>query len=141
LTEHGVLGEEFGFRLGEVNDESGNYAPWTAQFPKRGLHASDRRRCLVPDSSEQGANHVAIWPDRLAVLQAFSSVKICGIMRWTRMVATSGNRIGSFTELTKEDACQWFIRLSDQDSAYLPEGSVYSDDQVKALPGRRNTRA
>jgi len=61
LTEHGVLGDEFGFRPREVGDQPADHALlWTAHFPERGPRASEQRRCLMPDSSEQDANHDAI---------------------------------------------------------------------------------
>ena len=46
----------------------------------------------------------------------------------------AGNRIGSFfIEKAKEEMAKWFIHLPDQDLAYLPEGSTYYDDYVKAV--------
>lgn len=46
----------------------------------------------------------------------------------------AGNRIGSFfIEKAKEEMRRWFINLPDQDLAYLPEGSEYYNDYVKAV--------
>jgi tRNA-splicing ligase RtcB len=45
-----------------------------------------------------------------------------------------GNRIGSyFIELAKQEMRRWFINLPDENLAYLPEGSQYFDDYVKAV--------
>jgi tRNA-splicing ligase RtcB (3'-phosphate/5'-hydroxy nucleic acid ligase) len=45
-----------------------------------------------------------------------------------------GNRIGRhFIELAREDMRQWFIRLPDEDLAYLPEGTEHFDDYVEAV--------
>ena len=51
----------------------------------------------------------------------------------------AGNRIGSFfIEKAKEEMAKWFIHLPDQDLAYLPEGSTYYDDYVKAVAWAQN---
>lgn len=45
-----------------------------------------------------------------------------------------GNRIGSFfIEKAKEDMARWYINLVDKDLAYIPEGSDYFEDYVKAV--------
>jgi len=45
-----------------------------------------------------------------------------------------GNRIGSyFIELAKSEMRRWHINLPDQDLAYLPEGSRYFTDYVRAV--------
>src|SRR5690606_18478280 len=45
-----------------------------------------------------------------------------------------GNAIGSFfIEKAKEEMMKYFISLPDQDLAYLPEGSTYFDDYIKAV--------
>lgn len=45
-----------------------------------------------------------------------------------------GNKIGSyFIEKAKEDMRRWFINLSDQDLAYIVEGSELFGDYMKAL--------
>ena len=45
-----------------------------------------------------------------------------------------GNRIGRyFIELAREDMRRWFIRLPDEDLAYLPEGTEHFDDYVEAV--------
>lgn len=45
-----------------------------------------------------------------------------------------GNRIGSyFIDLAKQEMKRWHINLPDADLAYLPEGSVYFGDYVKAV--------
>ncbi len=45
-----------------------------------------------------------------------------------------GNRIGRyFIEKAKEEMRRFFIRLPDNDLAYLPEGSTYFDDYVEAV--------
>jgi tRNA-splicing ligase RtcB len=45
-----------------------------------------------------------------------------------------GNRIGThFIGLAKEEMLRWFIHLPDQDLAYLPEGSEYFWDYVRAV--------
>jgi tRNA-splicing ligase RtcB len=45
-----------------------------------------------------------------------------------------GNRIGThFIELAKKDMERWFINLPDKDLAYIPEGSGYFSDYVKAV--------
>lgn len=45
-----------------------------------------------------------------------------------------GNRIGSyFIELAKKEMERWFIHLPDVDLAYLPEGSEYFNDYIKAV--------
>jgi tRNA-splicing ligase RtcB (3'-phosphate/5'-hydroxy nucleic acid ligase) len=46
----------------------------------------------------------------------------------------AGNRIGTFfIEKAKEEMKRWFINLPDQDLAYLPEGSEYYLDYLKAV--------
>ena len=45
-----------------------------------------------------------------------------------------GNRVGSyFIERAKEEMRRWFIDLTDQELAYLPEGSTHFADYVSAL--------
>ena len=45
-----------------------------------------------------------------------------------------GNRIGmTFIELAKREMERWFVRLSDQDLAYLPEGTDVFDEYVAAV--------
>jgi tRNA-splicing ligase RtcB (3'-phosphate/5'-hydroxy nucleic acid ligase) len=45
-----------------------------------------------------------------------------------------GNRIGSyFIALAREEMRRWFVRLPDENLAYLPEGSEHFDDYVEAL--------
>jgi tRNA-splicing ligase RtcB len=45
-----------------------------------------------------------------------------------------GNRFGTFfIELAKQDMRKWMINLSDQDLAYLPQGTEHFDDYVKAV--------
>ena len=45
-----------------------------------------------------------------------------------------GNRIGTyFIDKAKEEMKRWFINLPDQDLAYLPEGSQYYEDYIKAV--------
>lgn len=45
-----------------------------------------------------------------------------------------GNRIGSyFIEKAKKEMERWFIRLPDEDMAYLPEGSEYFKDYLDAV--------
>jgi tRNA-splicing ligase RtcB len=45
-----------------------------------------------------------------------------------------GNRIGSyFIELAQREMRRWFIQLPDRDLAYLPEGSQYFGDYVRAV--------
>lgn len=46
----------------------------------------------------------------------------------------AGNRIGTFfIEKAREEMQRWFVNLPDKDLAYLPEGSQYYDDYVKAV--------
>jgi tRNA-splicing ligase RtcB len=50
-----------------------------------------------------------------------------------------GNQIGQyFIEKAKEDMKRWFINLSDQDLAYLSEGSQNFDDYVEAVEWAQN---
>jgi tRNA-splicing ligase RtcB len=45
-----------------------------------------------------------------------------------------GNRIGSyFIEKAKEDMRRWFVNLPDENLAYLPEGSAFFGDYVRAV--------
>ncbi len=45
-----------------------------------------------------------------------------------------GNRIGTyFIEKAKEEMRRWHVNLPDADLAYLPEGSVYFGDYVRAV--------
>jgi tRNA-splicing ligase RtcB (3'-phosphate/5'-hydroxy nucleic acid ligase) len=45
-----------------------------------------------------------------------------------------GNRFGTlFTELAKNDMRRWMINLPDKDLAYLPQGTEYFEDYVRAL--------
>jgi tRNA-splicing ligase RtcB len=51
----------------------------------------------------------------------------------------AGNRIGSFfIEKAKEEMERWFIHLPDRDLSYLPEGSQYYDDYVRAVEWAQN---
>lgn len=50
-----------------------------------------------------------------------------------------GNKIGQyFIEKAKEEMRRFFINLPDKDLAYLPEGSTYFDDYVKAVDWAQN---
>ena len=45
-----------------------------------------------------------------------------------------GNRIGSyFIALARDEMRRWFVRLPDENLAYLPEGSEHFDDYVEAV--------
>ncbi|MGH7005400.1 MAG: RtcB family protein [Alphaproteobacteria bacterium] len=45
-----------------------------------------------------------------------------------------GNRIGTyFIELAKDEMRRWFVNLPDEDLAYLPDGSQYFLDYVRAV--------
>ncbi|HLT35793.1 MAG TPA: RtcB family protein [Enhygromyxa sp.] len=45
-----------------------------------------------------------------------------------------GNRIGSyFIALAREEMQRWFVRLPDENLAYLPEGTEHFDDYVEAV--------
>jgi tRNA-splicing ligase RtcB len=46
----------------------------------------------------------------------------------------AGNRVGTyFIEKAKREMERWFVKLSDADLAYLPEGTALFDDYVEAL--------
>jgi tRNA-splicing ligase RtcB (3'-phosphate/5'-hydroxy nucleic acid ligase) len=123
------------------NGRSGDLGAWN-ELP---LHVTDTWSTLQKEFRELSDKHPALEKTNhvthLGTLGTGNHfIEICLDTQdrvWVMLHSGSrgvGNRIGSyFITKAKEEMKRWFCNIPDVDLAYLPEGTEYFDDYVKAV--------